>query len=228
MHSDDAGDGRIRICVRDSGTGIEPELLDRIFDTFEQGKEATPRKLGGLGLGLAITKAITEAHHGTISAHSAGKGRGSSFEVILPGTLPVPVQKGAEAPPKAGGEPKRSLRILLVEDHADTRNLLQKLLARRGHIVLPASDISTAKEIAKGAHIDLLLTDVSLPDGDGRTLLELVRSEKGRVGAVVMSGHGSEKATQESLSAGFDAYLTKPVSLESLESTITRVVSANG
>ena len=217
--------GKVRIGVEDNGIGIAPDLLGRVFDPFEQGTDATPKKLGGLGLGLAITKAITEAHQGTVAVRSAGKGHGANFEVLFPAALPATVSDEDNPPCEASGAPKQPLRILLVEDHADTRAMLKKLLERRAHVVFSAGDISSAVRIAESTEVDLLLTDLNLPDGDGRTVLKQVHREDGRVGSVVMTGDGSEDGEEESLAAGFDAHLTKPISLEHLESAIARATA---
>jgi signal transduction histidine kinase len=123
-------DGQLRVEITDSGIGIEREALPKIFDAFEQGGRI---KFGGLGLGLAISKALAEAHKGTITAESAGRNQGAQFSIILPTTAKMGMQSVTAAVPRS--QPRQSRRILLVEDHEDTNRSLTKLLRLRGYEV---------------------------------------------------------------------------------------------
>ena len=218
----------IAVEVSDTGVGIEPELLPRIFDAFEQGGASVTRRFGGLGLGLAISKAIVEQHGGEIAVRSEGRGRGTTFAVRLPvgprlaGTVEVPLAAAAEPRSLSGG-----LRILLVEDHADTAGALADLLEARGYRVVVAAtygDALAAAERAGPGGLDLVLSDLGLPDGTGQDLMrELARRYALR--GIALSGYGMEEDIRKSREAGFDRHLTKPVNLQTLEAAIQTVAA---
>jgi len=213
--------------VEDTGIGIEPEVLSGIFDAFEQGELAITRRFGGLGLGLAISKAIVELHGGSLGATSDGRCRGAKFSVRLPvgdlrssqeaersgpaGESPAP-HPAAEAPP---------LRILLVEDHVDTAEAMADLLREMGHQVTVAGSVAGGLDAAEGlaGRIDMVLSDLGLPDGTG---LDLMATLHGRYGVkgIALSGYGMEEDVRKSLEAGFDRHLTKPVNLQALQTAI--------
>jgi hypothetical protein len=225
----DAG-GRLVVEVSDTGIGIEPELLPRIFQAFEQGGAQTTKQFGGLGLGLAISKALVELHGGTITAASAGRGQGATFTVTLH-TINAPASEVAHPPAEIGmaaapSSTERPLRILLVEDHADTRRATARLLNGIGHRVTTADCVAGGLEAADtGGPYDLLISDLGLPDGTG---LDLIRQLRPRLNipAIALSGFGMESDIQSSLDAGFDLHLTKPTTLERLESAIRELSSA--
>ncbi len=206
--------------VSDSGIGIAPEVLPRIFQIFEQGENTLSRRFEGLGLGLTISRAVVEAHGGRLSGASAGKDRGATFTLELP-TVPTPVAKPAvpDAAP-----PLRPLKILLVEDNQVTLRTLTWILSQHGHTVRSVARLSSAREAAADEDFDLVLSDVELPDGTG---LELMRDlGNGRaVPGISFSGFGSEEDIQQSQAAGFAAHLTKPIDIRTLESTIARVMN---
>ncbi len=220
--------------VTDTGIGIEPELLTRIFDAFEQGEPGTTRRFGGLGLGLAISKTIAELHGGSLQALSEGLGRGSTFRVRLPLT-PVPAHS---AVPETGGEPParddKPLRLLLVEDHSDTAAAMAELLRCLGHDVTVAHSVAeglaTADEIQSRAPsgtagIDLVLSDLGLPDASGLDLMRELAQRYGLRG-IALSGYGMEEDLRRSREAGFTRHLTKPVDLESLRAAIQQVAGS--
>jgi signal transduction histidine kinase len=207
--------------VSDTGVGIDAELLPRVFDAFEQGEKGAPRKVGGLGLGLAITKTIVELHDGAITAHSDGRGRGATFAVKLPLAVGARVV-GEEAKPSSAGRP---LKILLVEDHADTGRTLRRLLMAEGHSVEWASDVAGALRLAEGEAFDLLLSDLGLPDGTGEDLMRAIRRRGSTLPGIVISGYGMEQDIARSRDAGFAAHLIKPVSLDKLEEAIVAVTA---
>ena len=224
LHSDHF----VAIDVSDSGEGIKPEALCRIFNAFEQGERSITRQFGGLGLGLAISKGLVEMHGGTISANSEGKGKGATFTVRLP-LLPsdaanVTTAPSCVTPPPAAAV--RSLRILLVEDHDDSARIMARLLLADGHQVQTAADVATAARLACEAPFDLLLSDLGLPDGSGLDLMRALRTKGIKIPAIALSGYGLETDIQASRSAGFTAHLTKPVVLRRLQETIQRVVTA--
>jgi two-component system CheB/CheR fusion protein len=220
--------------VTDTGIGMEPELLTRIFDAFEQGEPGTTRRFGGLGLGLAISKAIAELHGGSLQALSDGPDRGSTFRVRLPLT-PVPARAAvsADEPGDVPAGDDRPLRLLLVEDHADTAAAMAELLRCLGHDVTVAHSVAeglaTAEAIQsqginQGIHrgIDLVLSDLGLPDASGLDLMRELSERYGLKG-IALSGYGMEEDLRRSREAGFTRHLTKPVDLESLRAAIQEV-----
>jgi two-component system CheB/CheR fusion protein len=213
--------------VEDTGIGIEPEVLSGIFDAFQQGELAITRRFGGLGLGLAISKAIVELHGGSLTAASSGRGRGAKFSVRLPvGDLRTPQEVERPGPARETPAPRPAaevspLRILLVEDHADTAEAMADLLHAMGHQVTVAGSVAEglAAAVSQAGRIDLVLSDLGLPDGTG---LDLMAELHGRYGVkgIALSGYGMEEDVRKSLEAGFDRHLTKPVNLQALQTAI--------
>src|SRR5436305_10905 len=213
--------------VEDTGIGIEPDVLSGIFDAFQQGEQAITRRFGGLGLGLAISKAIVELHGGHLTAASDGRDRGAKLTVRLPvGDLralrEAERSSAAREVPAPGPEPEiPPLRILLVEDHADTAEAMADLLREMGHEVTVAGSVAGGLAAAEGhaGRIDLVLSDLGLPDGTG---LDLMTELHGRYGVrgIALSGYGMEEDVRKSLEAGFDRHLTKPVNLQALQTAI--------
>lgn len=221
------GSGHVLIEINDSGVGIEPELIPRLFKPFEQGERGTTRQFGGLGLGLTISKALVELHGGTITAHSEGKGRGSSFRVLLP-LVSEPPTPGGRTPVSRTAPPAPAtaqLRILLVEDHGDTSRILCKLLEKRGHEVEAAADIATAMAMARALRPDVLISDLGLPDGTGWELLQQLRAAGYDLPAIAISGYGMSADLQKSREAGFTEHLTKPLDISALLAALSRVTS---
>jgi signal transduction histidine kinase len=212
----------LTIRVTDTGIGIEPEVMERMFNRFEQGDRSFQRRFGGLGLGLAISKSLAEAHGGTLLAESEGRDRGASFLLKIK-TVPEDERTGQ---PRAARPDtlRRSLRILLVDDHPDTSVALEKLLTRRGHIVAAARDMRSAMEAAESRQFDLLISDVGLPDGSGLELMTHLRATSG-IRGIAISGFGMNGDVEKSLQAGFTEHLVKPVNLEKLEAAIEHAMS---
>jgi signal transduction histidine kinase/CheY-like chemotaxis protein len=205
--------------VIDDGEGIDPEFLPRIFSAFEQ-RERPHTRRRGLGLGLAICKTIVGLHNGTISAFSKGKGLGTSFVVVLPGS------KSASAPepvmPLLADQPpvSKSLQILLVEDHADTARMMSRVLKNDGHTVQWAADMADGLRLAATHRFDLLLCDLGLPDGTGWDLMRKLRATGSHLPGIVLSGYGQDQDLQRSREAGFETHLTKPVNIQTLRESI--------
>ena len=219
-------DGRLEVRVTDTGIGIEPALLERIFTAFDQGRPETMREFGGLGLGLAISRAIVELHGGRLLAASAGIGKGATFTVVLPlaeGILPAAEGPRDEAPAAAPRRPERGLRILLVEDHPDTAEAMGLLLGAAGHDVEVANTAAEALEKARrraaqdgdGRPFDLVVSDLGLPDASGLDLMKSL-AEEYQLNGLALSGYGMEEDVKRSLEAGFRRHLTKPVTPELL------------
>jgi signal transduction histidine kinase/CheY-like chemotaxis protein len=208
--------------VGDTGIGIEPEIMERIFNPFEQGERSFQRKFGGLGLGLTISKSLAQAHGASLVAKSEGTGRGATFLL----TLKTATLDDASLKPLAldAQTPPASLRILLVDDHPDTCAALERLLKLRGHSVAAAHSMRGALEIAGQDSFDLLISDVGLPDGNGMDLLRYLRAQQ-PIRGIAISGFGMDADINKSLEAGFSDHLVKPVKLEKLEAAIARVIS---
>ena len=257
-------DGQLTISVADTGAGIEPAELSHIFDafvSFDHGEPAFSPHAGGLGLGLAISRAIVELHGGTIRAESAGRGRGATFTVILPlmtgvpepaagvegaatgdGALPAAAATvsanpaGAAAGSPGAGTPDDDaqaaaggLRILLVEDHPDTAAVMADLLGGFGHQVTVAGGVAAAlaavADLANDDHpppLDLVISDLGLPDGNGHELMRELSVRYGLKG-IALSGYGMEEDRNKSLQAGFSRHLTKPIHPSALREVIREV-----
>ena len=211
----------LTIAVRDTGIGIDPSIMERIFNPFEQGDLSAQRRFGGLGLGLAISKSLTEAHGGTLVAKSEGQNRGTTFFLTLRTVPPQPQIAIATAAPSCS----RSLRILLVDDHSDTCTALERLLIRRGHLVAATHNVRSAMEAVVRNHFDLLISDVALPDGTGLDLMKQVRAIRPLPG-IAISGFGANGDIEKSLQAGFADHLIKPIKLETLEAAIGRAIAS--
>src|SRR6266487_417781 len=212
----------LTIIVGDTGIGIEPEILERIFDPFEQGDRSFQRRFGGLGLGLAISKSLAQAHGGTLAVASEGRDRGSTF-VLTMNTVAPPQERPTE--PEMVPIEARALRILLVDDHQDTCAALEKLLVRRGHLVAATHNVRSAMEAAVRNRFDLLISDIALPDGSGMELMMQLHAIS-RIPGIAISGFGNNGDIEKSLQAGFSEHLIKPVKLEKLEAAMGRAIGA--
>jgi PAS domain S-box-containing protein len=234
-----AGESELVVEVTDTGMGIEPDSLPLIFTAFEQGQTAISRKLGGLGLGLSISKAIAELHGGRITAVSQGYGRGATFRVHLPaGRWPAEAKPTVIPPPAVEADRQlarapricRELRLLLVEDHPDTAEAMADLLRALGHEVRVAGCVAAGLALAEAAQasgdrIDLVISDLGLPDGTGMDLMRELGRRYGLRG-IALSGYGTEEDVRRSLEAGFARHLTKPVNFQALEAVIHETAEA--
>jgi len=216
--------GNVLAEVTDTGIGIEPEALSRVFIAFEQGERSITRQFGGLGLGLAICRALVEMHDGEIKAESGGRAKGSRFSIRLPLTVP------AAKPTMSNNQPiehpsLRPLKILLVEDHSVTASMIKQVLMAEGHKIEIASGVVNALELAAKGHFDLLLSDLSLPDGNGHNLMKALRGLGLNLPGIALSGYGQEEEIRHSYEAGFAAHLIKPASREKLLDAIAFSIS---
>ncbi len=220
IHSRNPDRGTIQISIIDTGLGIAEENLERIFHAFEQVQHPAAHRFGGLGLGLAISRKLIEAHGGKIWAESRGLGQGTTFQITLPlifaGAAELEPQKPSPAP-AAGPVP---LRILLVEDHDETRAILERLLKRRGHEVFAAADVATAQNLGSQNDCGLVISDIGLPDGNGYDLMIELRKMHPHLLGIALSGFGMEQDVRRSREAGFFAHLTKPVDMQALDRVI--------
>jgi PAS domain S-box-containing protein len=215
--------------VIDTGIGIEPEVLPRIFDAFEQGDASVTKQFGGLGLGLAISKSLAEAHGGRLVAASPGKHQGSTFSLVLPALAHSLSPDSPDATPDATPSDQSlnhsGLRILLAEDNADTLRVLSRLLRTRGHTVSAASGFEDALHIADSeGPFDLLISDIGLPDGSGLDLMSRLRLDRDTaLTGIALSGFGTEDDLRKSREVGFATHLIKPIDFAALEDAIRRV-----
>jgi PAS domain S-box-containing protein len=217
------GDGHVRIEISDSGIGIEPQVLPRLFNPFEQGETTVTRKYGGLGMGLVISKGIVDLHRGKLTAHSDGRGQGATFTLDLPVMAAVP--EVAHAAPALQLQPKPAgvaFRVLLVEDHFDTLKVMERLLASFGCNVTTAMTVRQALEAAGKEHFDLLVSDIGLPDGSGIELMRRLGQEQ-QIKGIALSGFGQEDDLRRSKEAGFVEHLVKPVNFDLLHDVIQKV-----
>ena len=207
---------QLQVEVSDNGCGIDPQSLPRIFNAFEQGERT---RQGGLGLGLAISKALVETHRGQITAASAGRDQGATFTALFP-LSEREIHKASNGADFSPGE-RKSLRILLVEDHEDTNRSLTQLLRRRGYKVLSAYTIARAMELAATEEFDVLVSDIGLPDGSGVDLIRQLRLVRPIFG-IALTGFGMEEDIRRSHESGFEYHLIKPVDLNRLDLLIQK------
>jgi CheY-like chemotaxis protein/anti-sigma regulatory factor (Ser/Thr protein kinase) len=201
------------LTVSDEGAGLAPGSAERMFDLFVQGERGLDRAAGGLGVGLALVKRLTELHGGTVAASSAGAGRGTTFVVRLPAVLPSAQSQAAQATPRVAAK-----RILIVEDNDDARHMMHEVLAFGGHDVREARDGATGLALAAESRPDVALIDIGLPDLDGYEVARRLRAAPGgrRMGLIAITGYGQAEDQKRAYDAGFDAHLTKPVAPERL------------
>ncbi len=203
------------LSVRDTGIGIDQEMLPRIFDLFTQDRQAIDRAQGGLGLGLAIVRSLVELHEGSVTALSDGPGRGSEFVVRLP-KVDVPSPGPEAVAPHQAEAPGRGRRVLVVDDNADAAMLLADALAERGYRTATAHDGPDALSLAARFRPHVALLDIGLPVMDGFELARQFRAtaDLQTTRLVAVTGYGQERDRLASTAAGFDAHLVKPVDLE--------------
>jgi two-component system CheB/CheR fusion protein len=220
----DSARGEAVVTVRDTGTGIQPEMLPRLFHAFSQADSTLDRSKGGLGLGLALVKGLAEMHGGSVSAASDGPGKGAAFTIRLP--LDV---AGARAIPPKGEVPGvrgARRRVLVVEDNEDAADTLREVLELGEHVVEVAYSGRGGIEKARAFHPDIVLCDIGLPEMDGYEVARRMRADPqlSHVALVAVSGYAQPEDVAMAKEAGFDAHLTKPPSIEALE----RALAAGG
>jgi two-component system CheB/CheR fusion protein len=221
----DAGvrDGAIEVVVRDTGCGIAPARLPRIFDLFFQTDTAPDRAHGGLGVGLTLARRLVDLHLGTLTAASAGPGCGSEFRIALPRAVAgrIPVEPAAAAPAVTASP---ALRVLVVDDYVDATRALERLLAVMGHEVIVAHDGRSGIELAERVCPDVILLDIGLPEMDGYSVARHLRSvpSLSLTRIIALTGYGAERARKSVREAGFDLHLVKPVDAEELEAALQK------
>ena len=207
--------------IRDTGIGIDSWPLRHIFDPFFQVELSRKQRGAGLGLGLSICKAIAEAHGGRLTAFSGGLEKGATFSLELT-TVAEPRAQLRELTADTAPPTRRDLRLLLVEDHDDTREVLARLLSRRGYDVEAARNAQEARSLSSGMTFDLLVSDIGLPDATGCELLAELQAKYGLRG-IAMSGFGTDADLAQTKEAGFLEHLVKPIDAKTLDAAIQRV-----
>jgi CheY-like chemotaxis protein len=212
--------------VRDNGIGIAPDLLPHMFELFTQGERSPDRAQGGLGLGLALVKSLVELHGGSVSAYSAGPGRGSEFTVRLP--LSAQHQEDAgqhNARQHAAATTPPTSRLMLVDDNVDAANTLAMLLELQGYAVSVEYRAHDALARAAQEAPRICLLDIGLPDMDGYELARQLRAQASTADAVLiaLTGYGQAQDRERSELAGFDHHLVKPVEIDRLTALLAQV-----
>lgn len=210
-------DGWVQVSVTDTGIGIPPELLPKVFDLFVQGHRNNDRAEGGMGIGLTLVRNLVEMHGGTVAAQSAGPGHGSRFTVRLP-MVTEENTAAARAPERQPGAPDRSLKILLVDDNQDAANALSEMLQLYGHDVRAVYDPLAALEVLERVKPDIAILDIGLPGMDGNELAVRILSRAGAPAPrlIALTGYGQQTDRSRSLASGFSAHLVKPVDVDEL------------
>jgi PAS domain S-box-containing protein len=234
-------DSHVEFAVADTGAGISPEFLPHVFEPFRQADQKTTRRHGGLGLGLSIVRHLVDLHGGTVRAESPGEGRGATFTVRLPvshddqtngpGERRVSTAEDASA---SLGRPESfdGLKVLVVDDEADARELLRLALGRCGAEVLTAGTVGEALEAIETRRPDLLISDIGMPDQDGYDLIRRVRTlpteSGGGLPAIALTAYARAEDRTQALEAGYQLHVPKPVDMAELVSAIASLVGRAG
>ena len=212
-----AGEGRVVVSVRDDGQGLEPSFLPRVFERFLQADARTTRRQGGLGLGLAIVRHLVELHSGRVSAHSAGPGQGSTFLVDLPALAARSTPRPAATPPTSGAVEFEGKRVLVLDDDADTRRVIEAVLARAGAEVTVVGSVADAVGVLMVDHdFDAVLSDIGMPEEDGYVFAKRMRAMEQardlvRLPLAAVTAYTREQDRTHARSVGFDAFVSKPI-----------------
>lgn len=215
-------DGQIVVCIKDQGVGIEPEVQAYIFDMFTQAPRTLDRSEGGLGIGLSMVRTLVELHGGSVQVHSDGLGHGSEFTVVLP---QVAKPHRPESDQAIASLPARLCQILIIEDNVDANETLNFCLSCEGHKVASAFDGPAGLAMARKGSFDVVMCDIGLPGMDGYEVLRQIKvSDVQPVPyCIAMTGYDSLDHRAHADDAGFDSYLVKPVSLETLQDVVSKI-----
>jgi CheY-like chemotaxis protein len=211
------------LSVEDTGEGISAELLPGLFDMFVQSRQTLARSQGGLGLGLTIVKSLVTMHGGAVSAHSEGRGRGSTFVVRLPAVTET--AKPHEASVPALATKTRQQRVLVVDDNADFAEMLADAVGAFGYRTAIAHDGAEALKVAQEFVPHIALVDIGLPVMDGYELAGRLRGQRQDLTLLAITGYGQESDWQRARDAGFQVHITKPVELTSLYKLLDEVAA---
>jgi PAS domain S-box-containing protein len=219
-------DSEAAIRIQDHGDGIPSSFLPHVFERFRQADGSRTRAYGGLGLGLALVKSFVEAHGGAVEAGSEGQGQGSVFVIKLPRDVPRPNETGKPQKRLEPDEQRNRKRILIVEDQADTLEMLAASFQAKGYETLLSDSATRALEIARREHFDLLISDIAMPDMDGLQLIKDLRREGHRsIPAIALTGYASQKDVDAAIAAGFNLHLTKPIDPTDLIAAVEQLLT---
>jgi len=227
-------DGRVVVQVKDTGKGIEAEFLPHVFERFRQADSSTTRAHGGMGLGLAIVRHLVEAHGGTVQGESPGPGRGATFSVSLPNVQHRPRPRAEpsraalrSAPAPRASSPLGGLQVLIVDDDADTLEVVRQLLEQAGAVVHAASCVGDALISLERERPDVLVSDIGMPGEDGYSLIRRIRAlppeQGGRIPAAALTAFTQTEHRQEALGAGYQVFLAKPIGPAELAGAVARL-----
>ncbi|MDZ7965605.1 MAG: PAS domain S-box protein [Nostoc sp. DedSLP03] len=218
---------QVQLRVSDTGKGISPDFLPFVFDYFRQADGATTRKFGGLGLGLAIVRHIIELHGGTVKAESLGEEQGATFTVMLP-LIQVDINSHQIASQADNLPNFKGLKVLLVDDERDTRELIAFILEQSGAVVIQAASAMEALRIMPQLQPNLLLSDIGMPEVDGYMLIRQIRAMSpelgGKIPAIALTAYAGEVDYQQAIAAGFGQHITKPVEPAKLLRAIANLI----
>jgi PAS domain S-box-containing protein len=232
-------DREAELTVTDSGRGITPDLLPRVFDRFRQGESGTTRSHGGLGLGLSIARQLVELHGGTIRASSPGEGRGATFTVRLPiaaslmGRPPRPLPAAhRDDPARASARPLEDVHVLVVDDDVETCEVMAMALGHEGARVTTAPSVAGAVEAIERRWPDVLVSDIGMPGEDGYDLIRKVRrleASRGRhIPAIALTAYAAAEDRRRALEAGYEAHVAKPVPATAVTPLIVSLLPLRG
>ncbi len=217
------------IQVKDTGKGIKPEFLPYVFERFRQAESSTTRQFGGLGLGLAIVRHLSEIHGGTVAADSLGEGQGATFIVRLPlmNTAARPLEEDNNLIDRSV-QPNRfsGIKILAVDDEADSLDIVTIVLEQEGASVTSVRSAEVALQVFPELNPNLIISDIGMPETDGCTLINKIRQlPQGKdVPAIALTAYAGESDRQRTLDAGFQEHISKPINISELIITITRLM----
>jgi CheY-like chemotaxis protein len=225
----------VQVVVTDTGVGIAPQFVPHVFERFRQADASTRRSHGGLGLGLAIVKQLVELHGGTVSASSAGLGQGATFTLDLPvprdaHPAPAPARAATTIPANAGDPIPRGLRVLVVDDEADARDWIARVLTDAGADVREAASADEAMRSLQGFRPQVLVSDIGMPGRDGYALIREIRmlpdTATSAIPAVALTAFARAEDGIRALTAGFQLHLGKPVDEARLLAAVASLVDA--
>ena len=215
------------IQVRDTGQGIESNFLPYVFDRFSQAEGGSTRKFGGLGLGLAIVRHLTELHGGTVTVESEGKGKGAEFNIFLP-LINIPTTEPTIEQSDRSTRINRldQIEILVIDDEVDSLEILKLILEQKGAEVTAVSSATKALEVITESTPDLIISDIGMPETNGNTLMNRIRNlpEGKNIPAIALTAYATELDRQFALDAGFNEHLSKPINIPQLILTIERLI----
>jgi PAS domain S-box-containing protein len=220
----------VRVEVSDTGSGIDADFLPHIFERFSQADRSLTRSAGGLGLGLSIAHSIVQSHHGTLSAKSPGRGKGSTFTVSLPtgAAAPIGVKAKRVIPLQHETSKIRGTRLLVVEDDASTRETLTDVLTHAGADVRCAEGGEAALRLLSEFHPDVLVCDIAMPEEDGCALLRRIRAlgskEGGDIRALALTAFAGEEDRKRTREAGFETHMVKPIDIDQLIQAVSALL----